>query len=145
MATPYTTGPALLYVGLPAESFTPRFLGTAESAPQIEHVKGFLPVMNDLAGQVYSFDDMYEGKEGFVRADLTRFNWPIYHVLANTTESDDEGTDDPGDIGSLMVTEDLCPVVWVRFPYNPLKPAMAALILIRRRNSRQVRSRSSYP
>ncbi len=127
----WSTGPALIYVGGPSTApGSAFFVGTCETKPAIDINFAFKPVMNDLAGDV-SMDEMFVGMDGMVTIDLNKFNYPTAEALAtlpNTAgaltgaPTSAAGINIPGDIGSLMFTEGLGFILYIRFPYA-LKPA----------------------
>lgn len=128
MAQPYVTGPAHLYVGLGA-SFAPLYLGTAERTPRIEIRPAWDAVFNDIAGGKIPLDWLYEGEEAFVTADVTRWNEPVYTLLSarprTSTAGAVQGQNVPGDIGTLLISENFAFPLWIQFPYVG-KAAMAA-------------------
>lgn len=137
MAQLWSTGPALIYValtgtgdapggGLGGPPVNPAFLGTAEFAPAIHVRREWESVFNDFGGGRVPFDTMYESKEGFTFADLTRWDENVYQQLAaapRTAEggfdptNPQDGADFVGDIGSLMITEGLAYSVFIKFPF----------------------------
>lgn len=82
MASIYSTGPALIYVG--AQGTAPgqaKYLGTFERKPEIEIRKSYVPVMNDLGGSELPTDYCYEGQEGTVSGVMNRFNMNTLRAL----------------------------------------------------------------
>lgn len=128
MAQAYVRGPAHIFAGV-GMAGTPFYLGTAERTPKIQIRRAFSPVWNDLGGQLVPYDWCYEGQEGFVVADLTRWNQPVLAALQGaprqTIAAATPGTDVVGDIGTLMVTEGAAIPLWIMFPYTA-KAAFAA-------------------
>jgi hypothetical protein len=127
MATPYSTGPALFWVGIPstaaaiggaAGALDIRFLGTSEAAPKIEPQDSWKPVFNDLGGDV-PFDLAYTGEQSYEFAELTRYNESVLKIIQKRARNggNARGTDGPADIGSLMVTEGLAFTLWIVFPF----------------------------
>lgn len=133
MAQFYCTGPAHLWVAgysLGGGSLgTPLYLGTAKNAPHMSHDPAFIPVMNDIGGQVKCFELMYEGEEAFIVAELSRYKESTYRLLAarhtNINNAGTRGFEPAGAIGALMTTENIAPCLWVRFPYSASKTAFA--------------------
>lgn len=125
MAQPYVTGPCSIFVGVGAGG-SPVFLGHAERSPSIQIRPSFSPVFNDIAGQRVPYDYIYDGEEGMVSADVTRWNESVYTTIASRPlHSGADGLNAPGEIGSLMGLEGLAYPLWLLFPYAS-KPAMVA-------------------
>ncbi len=122
----WSTGPALIYVGVAGNPAAGAgFVGTCETKPTIDIDFLFKPVMNDVGGDV-SMDEMYVGMQGMVTLDLNKFNYGLAESLATLPNIAGAlagavgvvaGRNDPGDIGSLMLTENLAFVLFIRFPY----------------------------
>lgn len=119
MAQLYVTGPCDIYVGTTAG--TALFLGHAERTPNAQIRPMFSPVFCDLYGQRIQADAIYDGEEGMISADLTRFNESLYALIAarpnSTGTGAARGTNLPGDIGTLMVAEGFAYPLFLRFPY----------------------------
>ncbi len=131
MAQPYVTGPCHIAVafGLRATNRfgTPLYLGTAERSPRIQIRPTWTPLFNDIGGSQIPFDMAYEGDEAFISADLTRWNEGIYALLAARTNNPanqlGRGTNINGDLGTLMITENVANILLLQFPYSTLKAA----------------------
>jgi len=124
MAQPYVTGPCSLWAGV-GSGGSPVFLGHAERSPSIQVRPSFSPVFNDIAGQRVPMDYIYDGEEGMVSVDLTRYNEVVYAALAaRPNPGGSRGVNVPGDIGTLVGIEGMAFQLWLNFPYAA-KAAMA--------------------
>ena len=125
MAKPYVTGPAHMFTGFNrgANIF---YLGTAESAPDVTIKTEWDQVMNDLSGSRLSWDDLWEGEEGYVSATLTRWNWPVLAQMMTrpVMAGGVAGAFTNKDIGSAWLTEGLYFTFYIQFPYQQLKNAI---------------------
>lgn len=118
MAKPYVRGPGFLFANVGGGG-SAVFLGTAERSPRIQVRPHFSPVYNDLAGQSVPLDMSFDGEDGFVIADLTRWNESGYAALASRPRfTGARGTSVPGDIGTLMITEGWAYGLYCLFPYQ---------------------------
>jgi hypothetical protein len=93
VAIAYTTGPVLIYVGrtnypnngqyhsTAGNRGQRLFLGTCEVTPQQEIQRETDVVFNDLSGKV-PLDILFLGEHAFITMDLTRWNEPVYAILA---------------------------------------------------------------
>jgi hypothetical protein len=127
MAQPWATGPVHIFTGTAGGNTGPNasaeYFGTGERAPNIRIRRGWSPVFNDLSGTEVPFDMMYESQEAFVTVTMTRWNEPCFQRLSsmpNPATANAFGgvfLDNPGDIGSLMLTEGLAFQLWLQFPY----------------------------
>lgn len=128
----WSTGPALIYAGpITVSAGGVLFVGTCKVKPVIEVDFLFKPVSADVGGDA-PLDRMYVGKRGQLRLDLNRFSYPVVQALcnvpntalalANVPNPGSPGVDNPGDVGTLVVTEQQTYVLYVVFPYY-LKPA----------------------
>jgi hypothetical protein len=118
MAQLYSTGPAHWWVSLQNSPLL--YLGTCEKKPKIVVRPSWSPAYNDLGGQKIPFDMSYQGTEGISLLNLTRFNEPVYQLLATRPSASTKiasGINVPGDIGTLLLTEGLAWTVYVYFPY----------------------------
>lgn len=134
MAQLWCTGPALLYVGLGSVSNpTPVFVGTDNDTPTIDIIPRFREVRNDIGGED-PLDDSYQGRSAAVRYKINRMDEVAIAALEQTNpfSATQRGADDPGDVGSLMVTEGKAFPVWVVFPYaaNSPIPAIAKAAML---------------
>jgi hypothetical protein len=112
----YSTGPALIYADL---GDGPLFIGTCVRAPGISVRPHWTDVHNDLGGTV-AFDVLYESQEALVSGILNRFSEDFYEQMAQRADATTPpvpGNDISGDIGSLMIFEELTYDLWVTFPY----------------------------
>ena len=140
MAVPYCTGPVALYVGIPSgpsDFGTPQFLGHGELAPRIKRDKKYAPIMCDLGGNLIPFDMSWQGQQAFVFVTLTRWNWNVYEVISQIVSGGGSSGvytlgDSFGDIGTLMMTENVGFTLWLQYPYaNPAAghPAFGAAFM----------------
>lgn len=94
MATFYSTGPVLVWVGpqirkptsytqLGTQPFS--FLGTAEQTPQAEIRRQYHPAYNDMSGAV-PFDLNFLGEDAIFAVDLTRWDERVYGILASAPQ-----------------------------------------------------------
>lgn len=105
---------------------TPVYLGTCQAAPKIRWDPAFEPIMNDISGSRKPFDFIYEGMDAMVIGDLTVFNWAVWEQIKSLpNHANPAGTQLPGDIGTMMVTEGFAYPLWVHYPYAT-KAALAA-------------------
>lgn len=112
----YSTGPALMYVRTIAEGT--RFVGTAESAPNLFITRAYEPIYNDLAGSMLPMDRMVEGHEALVSAVLTRWDEDVLDFMATLTTFDpDVGSTALGTVGTIMGQEDQTFEFWIKFPF----------------------------
>lgn len=133
MAQPWTKGAVHVWVGV-GGSHAAVYLGTGERAPRVSRRRRFAEVPNDLGGQE-PFDWSYQGSSALVTVKLTRWNestlLALEDVVGPTNGTDLAGSDAPGDIGALMVTEGLAVPLWIAYSYAPgglaPQPAMAGL------------------
>ncbi len=137
MATFYSTGPVLVWVGPQVRNPTPytpagpagiKFLGTAEQTPQGEIRRQFQPAYNDLSGAV-PFDLNFLGEDAVFAIDLTRWNESVYGVISSAPQQTGS-VPTPGGIpvrgeysaingmGSLNAHDGNSITVYVVFPYG---------------------------
>ncbi len=140
---PWTTGPALVYAnGMGLSNGSAFFVGTCREKPIIDVDFEYEPVRNDLAGAKPA-DMMYLGRSAQVTCDLTEFNYPVVQALCSPPnfslaiaaltvptvgQAGQFGWDNPGDLGTLMITEQNAFVLYVVFPYFASHPAMAGMV-----------------
>lgn len=128
MAQPYNTGPVALFAGVGSGN-SPLFLGHGERGPRIQVRPKFSPVYCDLGGSV-EIDTIYDGIDAIVSVTLTRFNHGVLRtcmdrgVAFSAVSSGLEFIDDPGEMGTLMATENRTFQLWLLFPHAA-KGAMA--------------------
>lgn len=119
MAKMYSSGPALIYTNATG---TPAFLGTCESAPDIELTGEFEPIFNDLSGTRLPMDRIWEGEEGLMNFVMTYWNEiqtvPIMATLAFGAGAAIPGTSLLGDIGTIMGQEEMTFETWIKFPFS---------------------------
>ena len=135
MATFYSTGPVLIWVGpqvyknnpyTAMRSGPPVFLGTAEVSPQAEIRRQMQPAYNDLSGAV-PFDLNFLGEDAVIAVDLTRWDEVVYRSLATTPGGFNQTTamgSPRGSygaltaMGSLQATDGFTNTVYMVFPYG---------------------------
>lgn len=125
MAQPYVTGPVSIWVQFPGVTQA-AFLGTAERCPRMQVRAAWEPLFNDIGGQRIPFDVLFEGEEGYIFADLTRWNQATANVMVSRPGAFAglPGLNVPGDIGTAMILEGKTCHVYLVFPFAA-KPAMA--------------------
>ena len=135
MATFYSTGPVLLFVGpqvfKPSQytaltSLPPVFLGTAEVSPQAEIRRQYQPAYNDMSGAV-PFDLNFLGEDAVIAIDLTRWDEVVYRTLATSPGAFGQTTamGSPrgrysalNGMGTLQAHDGLSLCVYMVFPYG---------------------------
>lgn len=116
MAKQFVTGPGFIFVGT-GNNYSLEYLGMAEKHPKILLRPNFQQTFTDESGTV-PYDASYGGEEGFVMADISKFNEPIYAKLAQKAGNRlVRGVENFGDIGALMVAEGRTFPLVVAFPY----------------------------
>jgi hypothetical protein len=138
MSQPYCTGPVDVWTSLPGfggGGGTPFFLGWGQRGPRISVRRGWEPVWCDLSGTQIPFDLMYEGQEAYVTIELSKYNEAVLETLqamplpgvgaVGTAPFNDAA----GERGTMMLTENVNPTLWLRFPFSAAgatpHPAMA--------------------
>lgn len=122
MAIAFSGGPAHLWVGIDNQTNKkPIYLGTGKGRPKIRINRKWHPLMNDIGGDE-PFDWSYMGSSALIAYQLTRWNEGAFQRLAATPNvyrfGNFDGLEANGDLGSLMVTENLAFPVWVAQPYG---------------------------
>jgi hypothetical protein len=111
----YVTGPVLIYAAphfFDSKGYVPYnvpgtspnnflFLGTCERYPQIEVIRNFNPVFNDIGGPMTPFDYEVQGSTKVISLDLNKFN------ETNLEQLFDLDTEDSLTRGSLLNTNRL--------------------------------------
>jgi hypothetical protein len=125
MAQLYASGPVDCWTGVGAGG-APLFLGHGERAPRIQVHRQYKPVHTDLGGEV-PHDKGFGGEWGVVSIVLDRYNESTLRIIEDvatvgTPGAAVRGLNNPGEIGSLMLTEGLTYPLWLRFPFSA-KPA----------------------
>lgn len=109
--------------------YVPVYLGTAEKSPVLEINRGWLPWQDDEQGTSIPSDELYEGEEVWVTADISRWNEPVYAALAAVINRGPlggaRGMNFSGDIGTSMVYEGYTYPLILQFPFAG-KPLYAA-------------------
>ena len=120
----WTTGPAFLFTDVGKGIV---FLGTAQSAPEIEVTPSFTPIMNDMSGQRLPMDRHYDGTEAIITAIFTRWNYAALLTMYSRPMPLallGPGSAAPGfntifDMGTIMGQEGMTYPLWVWFPKAP--------------------------
>lgn len=111
----------ILTQGLIKTGFLPVYLGTAERSPSIEIVRGWLPWFDDEMGSSLPADELYEGEEAWVTADVNRWNEGVYAFLSAVINrgalGGARGVNYPSDVGTSMVYEAFSYPLILQFPY----------------------------
>ncbi len=117
--------PQSLIVALALVTRVPVYLGSARKSPRIESENSFLPWYDDEGGTSLPADDLYEGEQVQIIADLNRWNEPVVAFMQQTVPGPGgfRGIDLPQSIGTSMVMEGATFPLYVQFPYAA-KPAM---------------------
>lgn len=109
-------------------NYLPLYLGTAEVTPRIEIHRGYAGWYDDEGGTTLPADDLYEGEEGLIVADINRWNEPAYAFVASIVNRlgapSVRGFDAPQSVGSSLTYEGFRYPLWVQFPYAA-KPEFA--------------------
>lgn len=75
-----TPGPIHLFARFRGAS-TVYYLGTCVAAPEPEHEKSRIPIMNDLAGRNEPFQIVKDGENAVVMATMNRFDWLLLQTI----------------------------------------------------------------
>lgn len=59
----------------------PYYLGTCVAAPEPEHHKARIPIMNDIAGRNEPFQIVKDGENAVVYATMNRFDWLLLQTI----------------------------------------------------------------
>lgn len=76
----HTPGPIHLFCRFRGAA-TVYYVGTCVAAPEPEHHKSRIPVMNDLAGRNEPFQIVKDGENAVVFATMNRFDWPLLQSI----------------------------------------------------------------
>jgi hypothetical protein len=120
MAQLYVSGPCALHVSPPNSiGGTPLFLGHGVTAPTINIEAVTVPVKCDVGGAA-EFERIYSGEVARVQVDLVRYNFTVLmgiQARARTSlfPASVGGIDEPGMLGSLMISEGACYQLYVTF------------------------------
>lgn len=115
-AKQFVTGPAYIFVGT-GNNYALEYLGMAEKHPKIVLRPSFQQTFTDEGGPT-PYDASHGGEEGFVMADISKWNEPIYAKLAQKAGNrTGRGTSVFGDAGALMIAEGRTYPLVVAFPY----------------------------
>lgn len=128
MAQLYSTGPALFYVGKAGNATSALFLGTCQESPEIDSRPLYKEVINSIGGS-QKFDKSYQGDIVTISGLFNRYNETVVQALEgrpNVFGGSLEGITQPGEVGTLMLTEGAMFDLWIKFPYAA-KPAFSPL------------------
>lgn len=137
---PFVTGPARAWVSFPVGAITdanapilsnystPTPFGTAERGFEIIQDVAYEPVMNDIGGQMKSFDRTFQGKEYLVSGIITRYRETVFRLLSDVPGYLGTGTisEPPGFMGTLMGLEQRAVVLIIEYMYGGGGPLGAA-------------------
>lgn len=124
MAKVYAVGPCGIYVRLSSGIL---FLGHSERGPRVMVRPQYSPIYCDLFGPSVPADIAFAGEDAIISVDLTRWNESVYLRLSDKVNHfgvPGIGRNDPGEIGTMMVSEGAAYPVFVHFPHSA-KPAYA--------------------
>lgn len=118
MGQPYVTGPIPIILGV-GPGNTPRFLGYCERMPSRQIRPQYSPLYVDIGGTMVPFDLVKQGADAIITCDVSYFDYTTYNFLVNSTS---EAATAPGDLGTLMMTEQGTTLaagfgLWMPFPY----------------------------
>lgn len=119
----YSTGPVGVFVGL-GSGGAPVYLGHGREAPDIEVDPEWFDVECDLGGKV-RIDVGAAGEAGKGSVLLTWYNESVLRLIQDRAALIARGFQDPGEIGTLLLTEGFTYKVWFVFP-NAQKAAYQA-------------------
>lgn len=118
---PRNPAPAALVSILLKVGFVPVYLGTAERSPAVEINRGWLPWYDDEQGNSLPADELYEGEEAWVTADISRWNEGVYAFLAQVINRGPlggaRGMNFTGDVGTSMQYEGCTYPLILQFPF----------------------------
>jgi hypothetical protein len=123
VAQPYVSGGVSIFVGVASTSGGPVFLGHGERAPRPRVHRHYVPYFSDLGGSRVPFDVAHAGESGSVSVVLDRWNESVLRVIedaATTGRAGNlgvRGTNDPGEMGTLMVSEGVAYPLWLRYEF----------------------------
>lgn len=75
-----TTGPIHLFARFRHIS-TINYLGTCVAAPEPEHEKSRIPIMNDIGGRSEPFQIVKDGEHAIVMATMNRFDYGVWSII----------------------------------------------------------------
>jgi hypothetical protein len=98
------------------------YLGTAEQSPSIEIRRGWLPWFDDELGTTLPADELFEGEEAWITADITRWNEDLYAFLAQVIQTRPmggaRGMQFAQDLGTSVVYEQFAYPLILQFPFS---------------------------
>lgn len=125
----WCTGPVQIWAGVGFGS-APMFVGYTERQPEILVRPYWTTVLCDFFGQNSPADLIYDGEDALLTAEVTKFNENVYSIMADRAVARNgvaaRGHNTPGEIGTLVVQEQVAFTLWFRFPYSA-KAAMAGM------------------
>lgn len=134
MAQQYSTGVVAIYVSTAgtAAAQTPELLGTAESYPRMEVQTEHGTVQTDLTGPGVPLDRSFAGQRATTGITLTWWSEIVFRKLEKMPSpfsSQAAGQYLVADVGAMLLIENLCFTVWLRYLFTTgaVKPAYAAL------------------
>src|SRR5580704_2898398 len=105
-----------------------QFLGFAEQKPDIDIHESDEPVFTDPGGGKEETDASWLGESATINLVLTYFTQNPHILLTTMPRTSDafkgagivapvRGTSLPGDVGTLLMTENQYPMLFIQFPY----------------------------
>jgi hypothetical protein len=109
------------------------FLGWGQRGPRISVRRGWEPLWCDLTGTQIPLDLLYEGQEGNITIELSKYSETTLELLQamplGVGRSGTPYADFGWSRGTIMITEGVNPILWLRFPFSAAgafpHPAMA--------------------
>jgi hypothetical protein len=127
MAQPFVPGPCPVWVGFgdglssSEHQFTPKFLGFTQRGVDFNINPEYSPFTTDIGGRVPA-DLIFDGTGGTVSLDLTRWNEPVYAMLADHApvglDNRVRGSEPAGRVGTIMGIGGAAVAVYAVFPYQ---------------------------
>jgi hypothetical protein len=113
----FSTGPVACFVK-PQDAW--KFLGYGVRAPQFFDDPAYVGVFCDLAGSQKQMDDIFDGADGSVTVELVYFNRDVLAEIqdyaGDRTGALVPGSSQPGELGTLMVSEGCAYELCFTFP-----------------------------
>lgn len=82
----HTYGPQHLFARFRSASSV-YYIGTCVAAPEPEHEKSRIPIMNDLAGRNEPFQIVKDGENAVIYATMNRFDWSLLQTIRGLDSS----------------------------------------------------------
>lgn len=81
-----TPGPKHLFARFRGNSAV-YYVGTCVAAPEPEHEKSRIPIMNDLAGRNEPFQIVKDGENAVIMATMNRFDWLLLQTIRSLDQT----------------------------------------------------------